>query len=112
MRFDTNAGRYTPLWNKYRPVILKMMIDAAHEPQQYKLMRHEFQALSNDKKLSLGFNLHVHQRKAVNSIKNSEAARDLLSMLELSRKGSELTDAHTFHILLDKEFILHVSKAQ
>ena len=102
--------KYAPLWNKYRPAILKMMVSAAQEPQQYKLMQHEIQAMDEKKKTGFGFNLLVSGGKATNNIKDSEIAQDFLNMLLLSRKGSELVDAHSYEIMLDKRFILHISQ--
>jgi hypothetical protein len=102
--------KYAPLWNKYRPAILKMMLAAAYEPQQYKLMQHEIQSMDEKKKTGFGFNLVVSGSKATNNIKDSEIAQDLLNMLLLSRKGAELVDVHSYEIMLDKKFILHVSQ--
>jgi hypothetical protein len=111
MSYDLPNRKYAPLWSKYRPVILKMMIDSLQEPQQYQLMRHEFQALDEGKKKSIGFSLQVFKNKALNDIKTSEVAQDLLHMLLQSRKGIELMDSNTFEISLDRQLILHVSKA-
>jgi hypothetical protein len=102
--------KYAPLWNKYRPAILKMMLAAAYEPQQYKLMQHEIQSMDEKKKTAFGFNLLISGSKATNNIKDSEIAQDLLNMLLLSRKGAELVDVHSYEIMLDKKFILHVSQ--
>lgn len=112
MNFEMTNRKYAPFWNKYRPVVLKMMLDALNEPQKYKIMQHEFQTMDDRKKKSQGFSLQVFRNKAVNNIKNSEPAQDLLHMLSLSRKGSELMEAHQFEIMMDKEFMLHVSKMQ
>lgn len=102
--------KYSPLWNKYRPAILKMMLDAASEPQQYKFTQHEFKAMDEKKKSSFGFNLVLSQNKAVNNIKGSEAAQDLLNMLQLSRKGAELMGQHSYEITLDRHFVLHIQQ--
>jgi hypothetical protein len=105
---DMSYRKYASLWNKYRPAILKMMLAAIDEPQQYKLMRHELQAMDEKRKSGFGFNLLVSGNKAINNIKDSEIAQDLLNMLILSRKGSELLGDYTYEIVLDKQFILHV----
>ena len=102
--------KYAPLWNKYRPAILQMMVAAAYEPQQYKLMQHEIQAMDEKKKSGFGFNLFVSGSKATNNIKDSEIAQDLLNMLQLSRKGAELLVDFTYEIKLDKQFTLHISQ--
>lgn len=112
MNSSMSVRKYAPFWSKYRPVILKMMLDALHEPQQYKILQHEFQAMDDRKKKAQGFQLQVFQSRAVNDIKNSEPAQDLLHMLMQSRKGTELTGTHQFEIVLDREFMLHVSTMQ
>lgn len=109
---ETAYRKYAPLWNKYRPAILRMMVDAASEPQQYRLMQHEFAAADDKKKTSYSFNLQVAESKPVNNIKNSEAAQDLLHMLQLSRKGAELIEANAYEITMDKQFMLHVSQVE
>jgi hypothetical protein len=109
---DSQTRKFAPLWHKYRPAILKMMLAAAHEPQQYKFMQHEFQALDQRRNIGFGFNLLVSGSRAVNNIKDSEIAQDFLNMLLLSRKGSELVDVHTYEIVLDKQFVLHISQKE
>lgn len=103
-------GKFSPLWNKYRPAILKMMLESAVAPQEYRLMQHEIAALDTKKKGSFGFNLRVSGSKAVNSIKDSELAQDLLNMLQLSRKATELMVDNTYDITLDKKLMLHVTQ--
>ncbi|MCZ8356236.1 MAG: hypothetical protein O9340_15965 [Cyclobacteriaceae bacterium] len=104
------TGKYAPLWSKYRPAILKLLIDSASEPQTYKLMSHEIKSMDEKKKGSFSFNLHIAERKAVNNIKDSEIAQDLLNMLQQSKKGSELIQANRFEISMDKHFQLQVTQ--
>jgi hypothetical protein len=107
---EMQLRKYAPLWSKYRPAILKMMLEAAEKPQQYRLMQHEFLAMDSKKKGGFGFSLVVSKSKAVNNIKDSEMAQDLLNMLQLSKKGSELLGTHSYEIMLDRQFNLHVSQ--
>ena len=109
---DVTYRKYAPLWNKYRPAILKMMLDAANEPQQYKLTQHEFKAMDDKKKTGFGFSLHVTRSKATNNIKDSEIAQDLLNMLLLSRKGSELLNLNTYEMALDRNFVFHIQQVK
>ena len=101
---------YAPVWNKYRPAILKMMLDAAGEPQQYKLSAHEFKALNSRQKGGYNFTLQVANGRATNNIKECLLAQDLLEVLQLSKKGSELIVESSYQISLDKQFVLHISK--
>ncbi|HMJ68564.1 MAG TPA: hypothetical protein VK508_06705 [Cyclobacteriaceae bacterium] len=112
MNTDMSIRKFSPLWNKYRPAILKMMLAAADQPQQYKLMQHEVVAMDSKKKSGWGFTLQVKGSKAINKIKDSEMAQDLLNMLQLSPKASELMNTHTYEIVFDKQFTLHVTQVK
>lgn len=101
---------YTPLWSKYRPAILRMMIDAENEPQTYQLSNHEFQALCTTKKGSFTFTLEVSGGRAVSGAKESVVAQDLWEILQTSPKASELISSSAFAFSLDKRFVLHVQK--
>lgn len=101
---------YTPVWNKYRPAILKMMIDSENEPQSYRLSNHEFQALSTSKKNSYTFSLRVSSGKAIEGLKDSQVAQDLWAILQISRKATELIASSGFQFSMDREFVLHVQK--
>ena len=101
---------YTPVWSKYRPAILKMMMDSLNAPQEYKLSAHEFRAMNAKPKGGYNFVLQVSKGKAINNIRDSIIAQELLEILQLSRKASELIDESPYQISLDKQFVLHVSK--
>ena len=101
---------YAPLWNKYRPAILQMMVASATGPQQYKLFSHEFRGLNPKEKRGHSFKLQAHLSKATNSIKDLPVAQDLLFVLASSKKASDLMSADCYEFTLDKQFVLHVSK--
>jgi hypothetical protein len=103
---------YTPVWHKYRPAILKLMLDSGEQPQTYSLSAHEFQALQSRPKGGHHFNLQVSKGRALNDIKGSFNAQSLLHILQQSRKGSELIESGAYEISLDKNFILHVQKLE
>lgn len=107
---DITFRKYAPLWNKYRPAILKMMMAAAYEPQQYKLTEHEFKSMDMKKKSGFGFNLQIAGSRAATNVKDSEAAQDLMNMLLLSRKASELMETNSYEMMLDKHFVLHIQQ--
>ena len=100
---------YTPVWSKYRPAILRMMIDATRDPQSYQLSNHEFKALNPKQKGGYTFELEVAQGKAVSGLKNSVVARDLWEILQLSPKASELISNSQYQFSMDKQFKLHVN---
>jgi hypothetical protein len=102
---------YASLWNKYRPVILQLMMNAQNGTQEYKLFGHEFRAL-NPKEKSYTFQIHGFQGKIVNSTKASAVAQDLISALNLSKKAMELMDTTRFEFSLDKHFVFRVSKVE
>ena len=101
---------YTGLRSKYRPAILRLMLDAETEPQQYKLSNHEFHALNNGKKGTFTFTLELSNGKATKGFKESLVAQDLVEILQGSKKATELISASTFQFSLDKQFVLHIQK--
>ena len=101
---------YTPVWSKYRPAILKMMIDSINEPQSYQLSNHEFKALNPKQKGGYAFALEVSGGKAVNGLKDSIVAQDLWEILQLSPKANELISTAAYQFSMDKQFILHVNR--
>ncbi len=109
---STSDSTYVSLWNKYRPALLQLMVASNGEPQQYKFFGHEFKSLNPKEKKGYSFTLQVHQGKALNNIRTSNAAQDLLYVLAASKKASELMDGSTYEFVLDKQFNLSVSKLE
>lgn len=110
MLVEFNA--FTSLWNKYRPVILKLMAGAATEPQQYKFFAHEFKAVGERMKGGYSFSLEAAKGKAVNNIKGSAVARDLLQILQQSKTAVQLMSEATYELSMDKHFVLHVTRKE
>lgn len=108
MFFESNP--YTSLWNKYRPMILKLMVEAEKDPQQYKLFSHEFKAVGIKEKTGYAFVLEVSNGKALNKISGSAVARDLLSVLQQSQKATQLMAAAVYELRMDKQFMFHVTR--
>ena len=108
MYYESN--HYASLWNKYRPVILQLMMAAGNDPQQYKLSAHEFKAIGQKEKTGFSFLLEASGGKALNNIKGSNVARDLLHVLQQSQKASQLMKEGVYELKMDKQFVLHVSK--
>jgi hypothetical protein len=107
--FGEPAQVYGPHWNKYRPSILKLMLAAPEGPQQYQFYNHEFKALKSTEK-SFAFELLVTNGKANNASKLPTIAKDLLSILQFSRKATELMTGKAFTFKLDRNFVFHVSQ--
>jgi hypothetical protein len=103
---------YQPLWHKYRPALLQTMIAAADGPSAYKFFKHEFEALNPRERGGYTFTLQVFQSKATNNIRNCIIAKDLLNVLEASRKAAALTEEATYEFVLDRQFVLHVTKLE
>jgi hypothetical protein len=111
--FDSMATKpYIPLWIKYRPAILQMMVASSEAPQQYKLYAHEFKSLNPKEKGVYSFTLEIAKGKATNKIKTSPVAIDLLNLLQSSRKAMELMAETEFKFVLDKQFMLHVTRVE
>ena len=104
------SQHYASLWNKYRPVILQLMIAAGNEPQQYKLSAHEFKAIGIREKTGYSFVLEASEGKALNNIKGSNVARDLLHVLQQSQKASQLMKEAVYELKMDKHFLLQVAR--
>jgi hypothetical protein len=103
---------FTPIWNKYRVAILRKMIDSSETAQEYRLSAHEFKAMNPKHKGGYAFILQVSKGKSINNIKDSIVAQDLLEILQLSKKASELIDESPYQLTLDKQFVLHISRIQ
>lgn len=103
---------YIPLWNKYRPAILQLMVASAEGPQEYKLYGHEFKGLNPKEKGGYSFTLQAHKGKAINNIKKSIVAQNLLSVLSNSKKASELLASESYEFTMDKQFNLRVTKME
>ncbi len=103
------SSPYATIWNKYRPVILQLMSTAVEKgPQEYKLFVHEFKAAGTKERSGYNFILEASQGRALNNIRTSTVAKDLLHVLQNSRRASELMDKATFEFSLDKAFMLRV----
>jgi len=108
MYYESN--HYASLWSKYRPVILQLMMAAGAEPQQYKLSAHEFKAIGQREKTGFSFLLEASDGRAVNNIKGSNVARDLLRVLQQSQKATQLMKEGVYELRMDKQFVLHVTR--
>jgi hypothetical protein len=105
-----DASPYATLWNKYRPVILKMMTDSEKAPQEYQMFAHEFKAVGQKERSGFTFMLHASEGRALNNIKTSMVASNLLQVLQQSKRASELMNAGIYELSLDKHFVLHVNR--
>ncbi len=104
----TFTSPFSPLWNKYRPALLKLMVDAKTAPQEYQLFPHELRSLAPKGK-SLGFTMRVQRNKPLTKIKDSIIASDLLHALTLSKKATELMEQDIYEFTLSRDFKLHVA---
>ncbi|MDH5609610.1 MAG: hypothetical protein OEY56_09020 [Cyclobacteriaceae bacterium] len=111
INYSTADHKFTYVWKKYRPAILNLMVASADGPQTYQLSNHEFKDIHPKEKSGYSFNLQVFQGKAINNIKTSTMAKDLLLILQQSKTVSELTDVSTYEFVLDKQFVLHISQS-
>lgn len=109
-RFFSNlsSNQYGPLWSKYRPAILQLMVAAMEEkPGTYQLSGHEFKSIE-PKKTNFQFTLLAFKGKASNNIKSISIAHDLLAVLDSSKRAKELMEAHAYEFRMDKTFALHI----
>lgn len=111
IRTATYEGKYTHLWQKYKPVLLKLMVDAEDGPQTYQFQQHEFSDLNNQKRTGYSFKMEIHRNQKQNKL-SSSVATDLLSILQTSEKSDELTREHSYVFQLDKKFVLEVTRLE
>ena len=111
MRDDTtDTKEFYPIWKKYRPVVLKLMVDSLEgTPQSYKFSGHEFADANTRKSAAFSFKLETHKGRVLHPKKASVVASDLMAVLKQSAKATELTDASVFYFVLDSQFNLTVS---
>ena len=110
INYLTIGGSYGHFWGKYRPAILKLMISSAEAPRQYKFSSHEVRTAGQKEKGGFTFALTVYKGKAVNDIRSSPIAKDLLRVLQQSAKACELSESSLYEFKFDKHFMLHVIK--
>ena len=107
------SNPYSTLWNKYRPVILQLMSAAIENgPQHYKLFAHEFKAVGQKEKSGFSFVLEASNGRALNNIKTSTVAKNLLQVLQQSRRATELLSEAPYELSMDKQFVFHVTRKE
>lgn len=107
---STASQIYVALWSKYRPVLLQLMKGAEETPQEYKLYEHEFKALNPTERKGYTFTLQAYKGRSLTNVKNSANAQDLLYVLGMSKKASELMETATYQFNLNKHYNLTVTK--
>jgi len=112
MIYSSTNKHYHYLWKKYRPVLLKMMIDAENKPQEYQFYNHEFTKVNPRKKTGLSFSMQVAEGQPLDNIRNDEVAKDLLAVLNSSETATQLLSEHVFEFTLDKNFVLTIEKQE
>ncbi|MEP0985385.1 hypothetical protein [Ekhidna sp.] len=108
--YPVNHSLYVLLWNKYKPVLVKLMRDSAEEPQEYQFIAHEFRDLNPKERGGHSFTLEAHRRRAQNNIKMSVVAQDLLEILIKSNTAYELMEEAMYEFTMDKQFKLTVTR--
>lgn len=111
MQFELSNPEYTHIWHKYRPVILRMMVNASVGVQHYSFSPHEFRRIVPKGKGGVAFILYLRKSKALNNIRTSPLAHALLATLQQSKTAVELTADSTFELMLDNKFVMHIKKA-
>jgi hypothetical protein len=79
-------------------------------PQQYKLFAHEFRAIGQKEKSGFSFVLEASEGRALNNIKTSTVAKNLLQVLQQSPRASELMSQAPYELSMDKHFVFHVTR--
>ena len=110
MNDSENTKEFFPIWKKYRPVVLKLMIDSLEGGiQEYNLSKHEFSEVNTKKSTTYSFKMDAHEGRATYSKKPITIATDFLAMLKSSGRAVELMSTATFSFELDSQFHFKVS---
>ncbi len=112
MKYESSFRRYAQFWSKYRPAVLRMMHASVDEWQQYQFMKHELSSIEKKPIGGFEFRLVISKSKATGDTTDSEIARDLLNMLQLSQTGSSLIASNRYEITLDKKQTLRISRRE
>lgn len=108
--YPINYDLYKLLWNKYKPALVKLMVDSEKEPQEYQFISHEFRDLNPKEKGGHSFTLEAHRGRPQNNIKMSVVAQDLINILAKSAKAQELMETATYVFVMDKKFLLTITR--
>ena len=109
----TGTKEFFPIWKKYRPVVLRLMIDSLEgTAQSYQFSKHEFADVNTRKSAVFSFKMETHKGRVLHPKKASIMASDLLALLKQSAKATELMDASVFNFVLDAQFNLTVSSVK
>ncbi|MDW3191761.1 MAG: hypothetical protein R8G66_05330 [Cytophagales bacterium] len=107
---NASAGKYTHIWQKYRPVLLNLMVASSSKgPQTYDLSSHEFIDVNNKKTTGYSFALKIFQNRNNSEKKVNVAGLDLLAVLQQSQKSQQLTQEAAYRFEMDKNFKIQVS---
>lgn len=106
---NASAGKYTHIWQKYRPVLLNLMVASSKGPQTYDLSSHEFMDVNNKKTTGYSFALKIFQNRNNSEKKVNVVGLDLLAVLQQSQKSQALTQDAAYRFEMDKHFKIQVS---
>ena len=107
---NASAGKYTHIWQKYRPVLLNLMVASSSKgPQTYDLSSHEFIDVNNKKTTGYSFALKIFQNRNNSEKKVNVAGLDLLAVLQQSQKSQQLTQEAAYRFEMDKNFKIQVT---
>lgn len=110
--YPETSQLYTFLWSKYRPAVLKHMVDSDNGPQQYQFLSHEFKSINPKEKGGYSFTLEVFKGKPVNDIRKSVLAKDLLVILQKSPRAMEMFESAVYTFEMNKQFLLSITKSE
>ena len=110
MRDSEPIGNYAHVWSKYKPVIVKMMVDSKQEgAQEYQLSKHEFVDVNPKRVTGYNFDIEIIKGRILAEPKGNLLLKDLMYVLKRSEKASILMEYKKFNMVLNKEFKLTVN---
>lgn len=103
------TGKYAHVWSKYKPVMVKMMVDAPEGEQSYQLSNHEFIDVNPKRVTGYSFDVEVSKGRVLVEPKNNLLIADLMYILRRSERAIGLMETNKFRFALSKEFKLTIS---
>ena len=101
--------KYSYLWHKYRPVVLKLMKEASDGPQDYKFLKHEFHDINPKEKGGHSFELELDNGRPSKEVKTSMVAKSLYAVLGQSMTAMDLAEGAVYEFAMDKQYNLQIT---
>lgn len=112
MRDSEPIGNYAHVWSKYKPVIVKMMVDSSEKEQEYQLSNHEFVDVNPKRVTGYSFDIEISKGRILVEPKGNLLLKDFMYVLKKSEKANVLMETRNFNVALSKDFKLTITSSE